>query len=196
MLVCFAGTWLTNDGTGTFSERAITSTMEASFNGKQIVQDAQFLRAAFAQPIARSNKSNVFTFKVSREFKQLNPSAPNPLALAESFAATHFSNLPTTGLLAITCGGYGTTAISVTSVNAVLEETPEIDIEGVRVTVTYSLRCGQLVNNGGIGGAPSTVTYDCGVMPVTYADPFQTIDGGNMTDTFIGSPSIDCGLLV
>ena len=146
MLVQYAGSWVTNDGSGTFSERAITSAQGFKVNGKQLVQIAQFLRGLSEIPIARGNKINVITFAVTRNFALLNPSDTNPIGSAEAFALTHFTSLPQSGLLKLFPGPIGgSPSLLVTAQNAVLEATPSVDITGIRLTINYSIQCSSLV---------------------------------------------------
>ena len=144
MLIQFNGTWLTNDGSGTYPERAWTSACNVKLNGKQLIQEAQFLRGVSALPIARGNKINQLSFDVIRNFQLLNPSASNWIALTEAFALTHFSGLPTYGALVLTCGAPGETSIVVQAANAVLEAEPNLNAMGARLTMSYSFRCGLL----------------------------------------------------
>lgn len=136
MLVRYNNVWLTNDGSGTFSGRAITSTSEGRLNGKQLIQEAAFLRGISGIPIPRGNLTHSFNFKVYRNFQLLNPAASNPVALAEIFMLTHFTQLPKSGVLQVYCGG-----LEVNCTAAAIEGA-EHSYAGVGVETTYSFRCG------------------------------------------------------
>ena len=64
-----------------------------------MVQDAQFLRAVAAQPLARGNAVNVLQFSVTRQHATV--------ADAAAFVLTAFSSLPTSGTATIICGASG-----------------------------------------------------------------------------------------
>ena len=62
---CVNNVWLTNDGVADL--QSWTDAHDVLLNGKQMVQDAQFLRAVAAQPLARGNAVNVLRFTVTRQ---------------------------------------------------------------------------------------------------------------------------------
>ncbi|MEI9999384.1 MAG: hypothetical protein WDO13_09550 [Verrucomicrobiota bacterium] len=57
--------WLTNDGATDL--QTWTDAHDVVLNGRQVVQDAQFLRAVAAEPLARGNAVNVLQFSVTRQ---------------------------------------------------------------------------------------------------------------------------------
>ena len=77
--------WLTNDGRSRFAGAGRTR-MSVLLNGRQVVQDAQFLRAVSAQPLARGNAVNLLQFSVTRQHASV--------AAASAFVLTAFSSLP------------------------------------------------------------------------------------------------------
>jgi hypothetical protein len=196
MLVKFNGVWLTNDGSGTFPERAITSTQGATLSGKEVVQEVQFMRALASTFFDRGNLSHTFTFKVARNFQLLMPDEPNPIAQASAFMLTHFTLLAKSGALLMQCGGWGEAPLFAQASNAVLESTPNFTSRGVAVDATYSFKCGpiQLVlvdspgsGASGGGGDPggSTSTSGSGSTPgasFSYGPAITDPQGNPITD--------------
>src|SRR5258708_7385546 len=114
MRISLNNIWLTNDGATDL--RSWTDAHDVRLNGRQIVQDVQFLRALAAQPLARGNQVNQLRFTVTRQHASV--------AAASVHALTAFSSLPGDGVATIVCGAYGETPMTCTF-NAVLEEMPE-----------------------------------------------------------------------
>lgn len=142
MLIQLNGVWLTNDGTGTYSERQITSAQEIKLNGKQLVQIAQFLRGPTSIPYARLNPINELSFKVTRNFALINPSDPNPIASAESYMILDFWTKPLSGVLTFVCGQVlSPNQIYLQSQNAILNSSPSLDATGVKLIIEYTLQC-------------------------------------------------------
>jgi hypothetical protein len=171
MRISLNNIWLTNDGVTDL--HVWTDASNVQLNGRQIVQDAQFLRALAAQPLARGNAVNQLRFTVTRQHTSV--------AEAGAYALTAFSSLPLDGLALLYCGALGETA-QVCSFNAVLEEMPECVFHGTRTDTTFVLR----------GGLISTVTtpaesaIDAGTYFTVYGYPQGgTIDGGNLADVLV-----------
>ncbi len=99
MRISLNDVWLTNDGVA--SLQAWTDAQSVLLNGKQVVQDAQFLRAAAAQPLARGNRVNLLQFTVTRQHASV--------AEAGAYALTAFSSLPGEGTAVVICGAPGET---------------------------------------------------------------------------------------
>src|SRR5476651_489447 len=104
MRISLNNVWLTNDGATDL--HAWTDAHGVRLNGKQLVQDAQFLRAVAAQPLARGNQVNQLRFTVTRQHSSV--------AAAGAFAVTAFSALPASGLATSVCGAYGEAPLTCT----------------------------------------------------------------------------------
>jgi hypothetical protein len=162
--------WLTNDGASDL--QSWTDAHDVLLNGKQIVQDAQFLRALGAQPLARGNAVNQLQFSVTRQHVSV--------AEASAYLLTVFSSLPGSGTATIVCGASGENPLSCTF-PAVLEAMPKCSFFGTRSDLTFLLRGGlittaaALAANGVDGNAFATI----------YGYPQGgTVDGGNLADAF------------
>lgn len=104
-----------------------------SLNGRQVIQEAQFLRAANAAFYARGNRAQQLTFTVLRRFDRA--------ADAELFLLGHYATLvdgPAT--LLCRCGGGGEPLTDVLIQNAVLESVSHPRYIGNSVSVTYTFR--------------------------------------------------------
>jgi hypothetical protein len=168
MRVSINNVWLTNDGT--MDLQSWTDAHDVLINGQQVVQDAQFLRAVAAQPLARGNAVNVLQFSVTRQHASV--------ADAAAYVLTAFGAFPSSGTAQIICGASGENLIACTF-SAVLQEMPKCTFRGARSDTTFVLRGGlittsaPLAANGVDGGAYGDV----------YAYPQGgTIDGGNLAD--------------
>lgn len=155
MYIAINGTYLTNDGSGSYTERQITPAHEFTLNGKRLSQIAHFLRATAAQPFDRGNITNTLRFKVTRGQGYFAT-----LAAAEAFVATHFSNLPGSGPLLIVCGLTSDPQLLATATVSVLEAVPTLNYLGISVTCEYSLTCGLITS----GALPATINIDCGTV--------------------------------
>jgi hypothetical protein len=183
MRISLNNVWLTNDGLSDL--RAWSDAHDARLNGRQLVQDAQFLRAVAAQPLARGNAVNELQFTVTQQHATV--------AAAAAFTLTAFSLMPTSGTAAVVCGAFGESPVTCTF-TAVLEAMPVCTFRGTRTDVTYVLR----------GGAITAAT-DSAVLAVDGAS-FNTLynfpaggslDGGNLADAL--SPTtlnLDGGALI
>jgi len=168
MRISLNNVWLTNDGVADL--QAWTDAHGVRLNGRQVVQDVQFLRAVAAQPLARGNQVNVLRFTVTRQHASV--------AAAGAFAVTAFSALPANGLATIVCGAYGESPLTCTFA-AVLEEVPESVFHGTRSDTTYVLRGGLITALSPL--AESVV--DAASLGTVYAYPQGgTVDGGNLAD--------------
>ena len=171
MKISINNVWLTNDGVADL--RAWTDAHDVMLNGQQVVQDAQFLRAVAAQPLARGNAVNVLQFSVTRQHVSV--------ADAAAYVMTAFGSFPPSGTAQIICGASGENPITCTF-NAVLQEMAKCTFRGTRSDTTFVLRGGlitmaaPLAANGVDGDAFSTA----------YAYPQGgTIDGGNLADALV-----------
>jgi hypothetical protein len=171
MRISLNNIWLTNDGATDL--QTWTDAHDVRLNGKQMVQDAQFLRAVAAQPLARGNRVNVLRFTVTRQHASV--------AEAGAYVLTAFSLLPADGMATIFCGAEGETPLTC-AFAAVLEEMPESVFRGTRTDTTFVLRGGLIT-----AVAPTMDSVVDGAAFLTsYGFPQGgTIDGGNLADSLL-----------
>jgi len=175
--------WLTNDGMSDL--QSWTDAHDVQLNGKQIVQDAQFLRALAAQPLARGNAANLLSFTVTRQHVSV--------AEAAAFVLTAFSSLPGSGTATIICGASGENLLTCTF-SAVLEEMPKCSFLGTRSDTTFLLRGGLITMGAPL--AANGVDGDSFGTVYAYAQG-GTIDGGNLADALITTAlNLDGGAFV
>ena len=165
--------WLTNDGATEL--QSWTDAHHVELNGQQVVQDAQFLRAVSAQPLARGNAVNVLRFTVTRQHVSV--------ADASAYVLTAFGSLPGSGTAQIICGAVGENPIACTFA-AVLAEIPVATFSGTRSDTTFVLRGGLISTSvplaaNGVDGDAFTAVY-------AYAQG-GTVDGGNLADALMPS---------
>jgi hypothetical protein len=168
MRISLNNVWLTNDGVSDL--QSWTDAHDVQLNGRQIVQDAQFLRALAAQPLARGNLVNQLRFTVTRQHVSV--------AEAAAYVLTAFSSLPGSGTATIVCGASGETPLTCVF-SAVLEEMPKSGFLGTRTDTTFLLRGGLITTSAplaanGVDGASFGMAY-------AYAQG-GTVDGGNLAD--------------
>jgi hypothetical protein len=147
-----------------------------------VVQDAQFLRAVAAQPIARGNAVNQLQFTVTRQHVSV--------AEAAAYVLTNFSSLPGSGTATVICGALGENLLTCTF-SAVLEEISKATFLGTRSDTTFVLRAGLITM-----GAPLAANgVDGSSFDTIYAYPQGgTIDGGNLADgLFTAALNLDGG---
>jgi hypothetical protein len=173
MRISLNNVWLTNDGVADL--QAWTDAHGVRLNGRQMVQDAQFLRAVAAQPLARGNQVNRLQFSVTRQHASV--------AEAGAYAVTAFSALPMSGLATIICGAYGESPL-VCTFTAVLEEVPESVFHGTRTDTTFVLRGGLIAALSPLVGS----VVDAALATTVYAFPQGgTVDGGNLADALFSA---------
>ena len=183
MRISLNNVWLTNDGATDL--QSWTDAHDVLFNGRQVVQDAHFLRAAAAEPMARGNAVNVLQFTVTRQHVNV--------AEAAAYLLTTFSSLPTSGTATVICGASGESLLNC-SFAAVLEEMPKCRFVGTRTDLTFVLRGGLITMNpplaaNGVDGHDFATVY-------AYAQG-GSIDGGNVADTYSAAAlNLDGGGLV
>src|SRR5271167_4985642 len=131
MRISLNSIWLTNDGAADL--QSWTDGHDVLLNGAQVVQDAQFLRALAAQPLARANAVNVLQFSVTRQHASV--------AEAAAYVLTAFSSLPGSGTATVICGASGESLLTATF-PAVLEAMPKGSFRGTRTDMTFVLRGG------------------------------------------------------
>jgi hypothetical protein len=183
MRISLNNIWLTNDGVTDL--QSWTDAHDVLLNGRQIVQDAQFLRAVSAEPLARGNLVNRLQFTVTRQHVSV--------AEAAAYVLTAFSSLPASGSATVVCGASGEDALTCTFA-AVLEEIPKASFSGTRSDTTFLLR-GGLISMG----APLAANgVDAATFATVYAYPQGgTVDGGNLADAlFTSALDLDGGSLV
>jgi len=180
MRISINNVWLTNDGSTDL--HGWTDAHDVRLNGKQVVQDAQFLRAVAAQPLARGNQVNQLRFTVTRQ----HPS----VAAASAFVVTAFSSLPASGLATIICGAYGESPLTCTF-SAVFEEMPDSFFRGTRSDTTYVLRGGLITALSPLQGS----VVDAATLATVYGYPQGgTADGGNLADVLaVSALNLDGG---
>jgi len=170
MRISLNSIWLTNDGASDL--QSWTDAHTVLLNGKQLVQDAQFLRAAAAQPLARGNAVNLLQFTVTRQHVSV--------ADAAAYLLTAFGSLPTSGTAQIICGASGENLLTCTF-SAVLEEMPKCSFLGTRTDTTFLLRGGLITTGAPL--AANGVDGDSFGTVYAYAQG-GTVDGGNLADAF------------
>jgi hypothetical protein len=168
MRISLNNIWLTNDGTADL--HAWTDAHDVRLNGRQIVQDAQFLRAVAAQPLARGNLVNQVRFTVTRQHASV--------AEAGAYVLTAFSSLPANGSVTIICGAYGETPLTC-AFSAVLEEMPESVFHGTRTDTTFVLRGGLI---SALSPLAASVVDGATFLTVYAFAQGGTVDGGNLAD--------------
>jgi hypothetical protein len=180
MKISLNSIWLTNDGRTDL--QSWTDAHGVSLNGKQVVQDAQFLRAVGTQPLARGNQVNVLQFTVTRQHVSV--------AEAAAYVLTAFSSMPPSGTATVICGASGENPLSC-SFPAVLEEMPKSSFTGTRTDTTFVLRGGQIA----MATPLAANGVDAGSFTTVYAYPQGgTIDGGNLADSpFTTALNLDGG---
>jgi hypothetical protein len=183
MRISLNSIWLTNDGMTDL--QSWTDAHDVRLNGRQIVQDAQFLRAVAAEPLARGNAVNQLQFTVTRQHVSV--------AEAAAYVLTAFSSLPGSGTATIICGASGENLLTCTF-SAVLEEMPKCSFLGTRSDTTFVLRGGAITMStplaaNGVDGDSFTAVY-------AYPQG-GTIDGGNLADgLFTAALNLDGGAFV
>jgi hypothetical protein len=183
MKISLNSIWLTNDGHTDL--QSWTDAHGVSLNGRQLVQDAQFLRAVGAQPLARGNLVNVLQFTVTRQHVSV--------ADAAAYVLTAFSSLPLSGTATVICGASGENALTCTF-TAVLEEMPKASFHGTRTDTTFVLRGGLITTAAPL--AANGVDADSFAAVYAYAQG-GTIDGGNLADAlFTTALDLDGGAFV
>ncbi|MCE0484360.1 MAG: hypothetical protein LV479_09005 [Methylacidiphilales bacterium] len=173
MRISLNNIWLTNDGSAAL--QTWTDAHDVRLNGRQMVQDAEFLRAVAAQPLARGNLVNLLQFTVTRQHASV--------AAAAAFLLTAFGSLPTSGQATIVCGAYGESTLTCTF-SAVLEAMPESVFHGTRTDTTFVLRGGTITSlsplvESAVDGASFQIGYG--------APQGGTLDGGNLADALAPS---------
>ena len=183
MRISINNTWLTNDGVSDL--KSWSDAHDARLNGRQVVQDAQFLRAVSAQPLARGNAVNELQFSVTQQHASV--------AAAAAFALTAFSTLPAGGTATVVCGAYGESPVTCTFA-AVLAAMPACTFRGTRTDVTFLLRGGPITALPG----SAVAAVDGASFSTVYSYPEGgSVDGGNLADAL--SPAelaLDAGTLV
>jgi hypothetical protein len=171
MRISLNNVWLTNDGATEL--QVWTDAHEVLLNGEQVVQDAQFLRAVAAQPLARGNAVNVLQFSVTRQHVSV--------AEAAAYVLTAFGSLPASGTAQIICGASGESLLTCTF-DAVLQEMSKGTFRGTRSDTTFVLRGGLITM-----AAPLAVNgVDGAAFETVYGYPQGgSVDGGSLADALM-----------
>lgn len=168
-------------------------------NGQQIVDEAQFFRAAAPVFYARGTLGVVLQFTVHRIFATL--------AAAEAFALMHFNATPLEGLVTCVCGETGATQ-TVYLNDAVVEAVQLPSSRGLVVAVQYTIKGGAFTSDvppEDIPGDPDNgeefvvlrrgkVAIGAGVssVVVTFSAPLAVVTSVQCTISRpAGSPAID-----
>ncbi len=161
---------MTNDGVADL--QSWTDAHNVQLNGVQVVQDAEFLRALTAQPLARGNAVNKLQFSVTRQHVSV--------AEAAAYVLTTFGSLAGSGTATMICGASGENPLMCTF-SAVLEAIPKSSFVGTRSDMTFLLRGGLITM-----GAPLAANgLDGNSFATVYGYPQGgTVDGGNLADLF------------
>lgn len=102
-----------------------------TLNGREIIQETDFLRAVAATFYARGNRTTELAFNVTRLFTTLRE--------AQRFALTHATGLPSRGTLQVLVGeGADTETVYLEGV--VLESADIVSQRGVAIVVRYVLK--------------------------------------------------------
>jgi hypothetical protein len=170
MRISLNNVWLTNDGATDL--HLWTDAHDLQFNGEQMVQDAQFLRALAAQPMARGNAVNTVRFSVTRQYASV--------AAAAAAVLLSFTSLPTSGSAMLVCGALGESPTTCTF-TAVLAEMPTSTFRGTRTETTFVLRGGAMTTTSTI-----LCLIDGASFSTAYSYPMGgTVDGGNTADALV-----------
>jgi hypothetical protein len=183
MRISLNNTWLTNDAVSDL--RAWSDAHEVRLNGRQLVQDAQFLRAVSAEPLARGNAVNELQFSVTQQHASV--------AAAAGFALSAFSLLPASGPAVVVCGALGEAPVTC-SFTAVLAAMPVCTFRGTRTDVTFVLRGGAIA----VASGSAVLGVDGAGFGSSYGYPVGgSVDGGNLGDALVpASMDLDGGSLV
>lgn len=123
MKIKWNDTWLADDVSPSFG---------LTFNGQQIVQEAQFIAAANAALYGRGNRTLAIAFSVTRTF--------GTVRAAEVYALTVYDAMADEGTLVCRCGALGEGYIEVEFEDAVLVGRGIPRYRGVTVQVDYQFR--------------------------------------------------------
>ena len=171
MKISLNNVWLTNDGVADL--RGWSDAHAVRLNGALVVQEAAFLRAATAVPLARGNAMNELTFSVTRQH--------DSVAEAAAFALSAAGTLPTGGTCTVLCGALGETPITVTFA-AALAAMPACGFRGTRSDVTFVLRGGTM----SVSPSSGLVVIDGASFATSYSyAPGGTVDGGAFADALV-----------
>lgn len=152
----FDSTWLATDG---------YLASEVRIAGRQIVEEAQFLRAASAAFYARGNRSVSVTFTVARVF--------DSMLEAESFCLSHHDALPNQADLLVRIGLDSESTQDATLGDAVLEEVSFRQI-GVSILVSYAFRASEIT---GIVATPTADVFESGSYAIGNGASSVTLTG-------------------
>jgi hypothetical protein len=172
MKISINNVWLTNDGVSDL--RAWSDAHDVRLNGQQVVQEAQFLRAVTASPLARGNATNELQFSVTQQHASV-------AAAAAAFALTAFGALPGSGTATVVCGALGETPVTCTF-SAVLAAMPACSFRGTRTDVTFVLRGGAI----SVLAGPGVAAVDGAAFSTVYTFAAGgTVDGGSFPDALV-----------
>ncbi len=104
-----------------------------TLNGRQVVDDAEFFRAAAAAVFARENLGTTFVFSVTRLFTTEKQ--------AERFVLLHAGAVPRSGLVTAVCGEAGDQETLYLE-DAAIENVGLGEVKGTSVAVQYTIRGG------------------------------------------------------
>ena len=127
MKIKWNDTWLADDSSPAYG---------LTYNGQQIIQEAQFIQAATAALYGRGNRTVTLAFSVTCTFDTVRE--------AEEFALTQYGTLEDEGTLLCRCGANGEATSDVTFAGAVFVGPKVPRYRGVSVQVDYQFRAPQV----------------------------------------------------
>lgn len=138
-----------------------------SVNGRQVVQEANFLRAATASLFARKNRSIQLSFSVQRTF--------GTIRACEEFVLNHHNTLVDSGTLTARVGLNTESPYDVLLQNAVLEAVSFPRYTGVAAEVQYQFRAPKV--SGIVYSPPPDADMRTGTLSINNGVSTQTFTG-------------------
>jgi len=127
MKIKWNDTWLADDDSPAYG---------LTYNGQQIVQEAQFIQSAVAALYGRGNRTVTLAVSVTRTFDTVRE--------AEAFIHGHYGGLEDEGTLLCRCGALGEDTTDILYQNAVLVGPRFPRYKGVSLQIDYQFRAPQV----------------------------------------------------
>jgi len=144
-----------------------TRAFDVTVNGRQLIQEAQFLRAAAAAFYGRANKRIQLAFSITRNFATIK--------LAEQWILGHHGDLANRSTLTITTGLDSESSEDIICQNAVLESVDFPRIRGISVEARYTFLIPAIT---GIGPTPThDDAFITGSFPIPSGADSVTVTG-------------------
>lgn len=156
------------------SDAALTRAYAITVNGRQLVQEAQFLRAESASVFGRKNRRLVIAFSVKRNFATIK--------LAEQWMLGHHAELTHRATLTITTGLDSETQEDIVCQDAVLESVDFPSYRGITVEARYQFIVPSITGTG------PTPTHDDNLITGSYDIPNGASSVTVDDLTLIGAP--------